>query len=119
MAEPHLSALRAIMAQMEAGGGETDAVVCKHFFSGAVAYIDEHVFMSLSPVGLALKMSQADCATLFAQGATPLRYFPKAPIKKGYAVLPSHVADNQDALDVWIARSMAFVRQQAASNLKK
>ena len=85
-------------------------VSCKHFFSGAAAYTGGQIFMSLSPVGLALKLPEADCAALFEQGATALRYFPKAPVKKGYAVLPAEVVEDEAGLAGWVVRSLAFAR---------
>ena len=66
--------------------------------------------MMLTPVGLALKLPEADRATLFGQGAKPLQYFPKAPVKKEYAVLPAQVAGDRDILSRWILRSIDFVR---------
>ena len=66
--------------------------------------------MSLSPVGLALKLADDDCALLLNQGATPLKYFPKAPIKKGYVVLSAQLIEDEKELSGWIKRSMEFVR---------
>ena len=54
----------------------------KHFFSGAASYIDNVMFASLTPVGLALKLPDKYRVDLLQQGVAPLRYFPKAPIKK-------------------------------------
>ena len=38
--------------------------------------------MTLTPVGLALKLPERDRTDLLTTGASPLKYFPKAPIKK-------------------------------------
>ncbi len=110
MAEPYLSELQSIVEQANLPREETDGIRCKHFFGGAAAYIDGHIFMTLTTVGLALKIPQNDRATLFEQGAKPLRYFPKAPVKKDYAVLPSQLVNDQDVLSGWISRSIEFVR---------
>ncbi len=60
---------------------------CQHFFSGAAMYAGGVICVSLTPVGLAFKLPEAMCAKLIAAGgAAPLKYFPKAPIKKGYAL---------------------------------
>ncbi|MFV2092760.1 MAG: TfoX/Sxy family protein [Hyphomicrobiales bacterium] len=94
MAQPYLETLTKLVGNLE----NPSQVACKHFFSGAAAYVDGHIFMSLSPIGLALKLPENVCQSLFAQGATPLRYFPKAPIKQGYAVLPEPMIADRNSL---------------------
>lgn len=106
MAEPYLSELKTLVAQA-CKARISDSITCKHFFSGAAAFLDGKIFMSLSPVGLALKLSDEDCNSLINEGATPLRYFPKAPIKKGYVILPDRIAKNRKGLPLWIMRSIA------------
>ncbi len=110
MAEPHLSKLQSIIEQSSAQCNLMKAVSCKHFFGGAAAYIDDQIFMSLSPVGLALKLPEADCTKLFEKGGTDLRYFPKSPVKKGYVVLPSCLIEDSNVLIDWILRSMKYVK---------
>ena len=85
-------------------------VECKHFFSGAAAYADGRIFASLTPAGFALKLPAESCAALTMRGATPLRYFAKAPIKKDYVVLPKELADNDEALAPWIEESIRFAQ---------
>ena len=82
---------------------------CKRFFSGAAAYADGRIFMSLTPVGLAVKLAQPDKEALMRMGGTALRYFPKAPVKKAYVVVPENLAANTDSLEPWLARSVAYV----------
>ena len=111
MAEPYLSELRSIVEQASVPRGLANNILCKHFFSGAAAYVDGHILMTLSPVGLALKLPEDARNTLFKQGAKPLQYFPKAPVKKDYAVMPSHLIDDNKILGCWISRSIDFVRK--------
>ncbi len=111
MAEPYLKELRALVERLSFARDEAADLVCKHFFSGAAAYAGGHICMSLTPAGLALKLPPADCEALVAHGAKPLRYFPKAPVKKDYVVLPARITADEDALRDWIARSIAFVRR--------
>ncbi len=85
------------------------AVDCRRFFGGAAAYVDERIFMSLTPVGLAVKLSAEDRTALMNLGGTPLRYFPKAPVKKAYAVVPPGMAADAAALAPWATRSIAYV----------
>ena len=62
---------------------------CRHFFSGAAAYREEAIVATLTPVGLAFKVStEVHDAVLAEGGAVPLRYFPESPIKKNYGALP-------------------------------
>jgi len=106
MAEPHLTELRLIAQQWMLHSDNFGSIVCKHFFSGAAAYKDNQIFMSLSPVGLALKLPEAECAALIANGATELQYFSNSPIKKGYVVLPTALVEDHAVLMGWVKRSI-------------
>ena len=110
MAEPYLRDLQDLLAAAAPKGGRVVTVTCKHFFSGAAAYVDGYIFMSFTPVGLALKLPEAARAELRKQSAKPLRYFPKGPIKKDYVVMPKRLAGNAAALSPWIAQSIAFAQ---------
>jgi TfoX/Sxy family transcriptional regulator of competence genes len=98
--------LKAVLAKLSG----SDDISCRHFFSGAAAFVDGHIFMSLSPAGLALKLPKEDCRTLFEQGGKPLRYFPKAPVKKDYVILPPRLVNDESALADWILSSIKSVR---------
>lgn len=108
MAEPYLSELQAIIDGLGVQSQASGDILCKHFFSGAAAYVNGAIFMSLTVHGLALKLPQDDLDTLFDQGAKPLQYFPKAPVKKDYAVLPPDLVADAAGLSDWVARSIAF-----------
>lgn len=110
MAEPYLHDLQELLAAAAPKRGRGATVTCKHFFAGAAAYVDGRIFMSFTPVGLALKLPEAARANLRTQGAKPLRYFPKGPIKKDYVVVPEHLATDPTALSPWIAQSMAVAQ---------
>ena len=110
MAEPYLNNLLQLIQSLPISGQDRAQIICKHFFSGAAGYIDEKIFISLSPAGLALKLPQSDCDVLLDKGASPLRYFPKAPVKKGYVVLPPDIAEDQEKAGKWITKSLSFVR---------
>ncbi|MEH6524730.1 MAG: TfoX/Sxy family protein [Sneathiella sp.] len=109
MAEPYYSALQHLAETNKLLTSRSQDLSCKHFFSGAAAYIDKHIFLSISPVGLALKLSDEDCTALFELGGTQLRYFPKAPVKKGYVVLTENIVEDEEDLNSWIMRSIAFI----------
>ena len=86
MAEPYRQRLSDIAARDLPAKGAV--VECKHFFSGAALYAEGGIFATLTPVGLALKLPPKRRYALLRVGGKPLRYFPKAPIKKDYVVLP-------------------------------
>jgi len=113
MAEPYLTRLRSIVERSRPPARSRDRILCKHFFGGAAGYADGRIFMTLTTVGLALKLPEDDRNTLFAEGAKPLGYFPQAPLKKEYVLLPSRVVDDESALWDWVSRSIAFVTNGA------
>ena len=110
MVDSYLRALRSIL---DSGGLDLErstTIECKHFFSGAAAYADGRIFMTLTPVGLALKLRLPDRAALLDQGAAPLRYFPGAPVKKDYVVIPESLCSDDSALVPWISASVEFCK---------
>ena len=106
MVESYVRELRSILDAAVPDPRRSATIECRHFFSGAAAYVDGRIFISLTPAGLALKLSASDRAALLEQGATPLRYFPKAPIKKDYAVVPESTRGDDMALARWIDASV-------------
>ena len=103
MARPYLEKLTALTG----GLGLPGAVVCKHFFSGAAAYVNGQIFMSLSPAGLALKLPEEQRSALMERGGKPLRYFPKAPIKRGYVVLSAPMVADLPGLGLLVEQAIA------------
>ncbi|HYT15342.1 MAG TPA: TfoX/Sxy family protein [Burkholderiales bacterium] len=83
---------------------------CRHFFSGAAIYADGRICMSFTTAGFALKLPQEARNTLVKeQGAKPLRYFPKAPIKKDYVILPKAMLKDMRTLRRWVKVSIEYV----------
>jgi TfoX/Sxy family transcriptional regulator of competence genes len=108
MAKAQLEALQGLVDRILADQSAAGTIVCKHFFSGAAAYVDGQIFMTLTPAGLALKLSEPDRTQLMTLGAAALRYFPNAPIKKDYVVAPDSVVGDDAALTHWALASIAF-----------
>ena len=119
MVDSYLRELRSIVDAVGPDLERSAAIECKHFFSGAAAYVDGRIFMTLSPGGLALKLRASDRAALFDRGATPLRYFPGAPIKKDYAVIPESISSDDAALAPWINASVEFCRTLPAPRRRR
>ncbi len=108
MVVAHLTTLRSLLERAASGHESEIKFECKHFFSGAAAYANGRIFMTLTSVGLALKLPPASQAVLIGKGAKPLRYFPTGPIKKDYVVVPKPMVSDVDALAPWIAKSVLF-----------
>ena len=108
MVEAYRRDLLALIERVQPIGGRSGAIECKHFFGGAAGYVDGRIFVTLTKGGLALKLPEHRRAALAEKGARPLRYFPTAPIKKNYVVLPENVARNDDALRPLFAESVSY-----------
>ncbi len=109
MAQEYLEKLQAMLAPVAAALPRGVELEVKHFFGGAAAYAQGRICISLTPVGLAMKLSEADRRRLTKQGATPLRYFPKGPVKQDYVVVPRAIRDNRRRLKTWARRSIEHV----------
>ncbi|HEY5047611.1 MAG TPA: TfoX/Sxy family protein [Rhizomicrobium sp.] len=89
-------------------------------FGGIGAYAFGRMFMSLSDVGLALKLGEAERHELLRlKGAKPLQYEPDAPPSKSYVVVPETMLSEPKTLQSWIAKSAAFARTQEPRRRKK
>ena len=111
MVERYRFELEDIVDRFEVAQKMSVDIECRHFFSGAAAYADGRIFMSLSPAGLALKLPKAEREKLLAVGGGPLRYFPQAPVKKDYVVLPDNIATDADARDPLIEKAVAHCQE--------
>ncbi len=108
MVDRYLQELETLLDSLRASARDSAVIEARHFFSGAAAYADGRIFMSLTPAGLALKLAEADCADLRALGGRSLQYFPKAPVKKDYVVVPDDIAGDPAALSDWIGKSVGY-----------
>ena len=102
--------MAATLAAATSGLDREITIECRHFFSGAAAYANERIFMTMTSVGVALKLPQESQAELTRRGGKPLRYFPRGPIKKDYLILPSRIVHDVDALAPWVIKSVQFVQ---------
>ena len=108
MVETYRRDLISLMARAQPVKGLGGRIECKHFFGGAAGYVNGRIFVTLTPVGLALKLPEDRCAALLKLGATPLRYFPKAPIKKDYVILPEGLARDAKTMRPLLAQSVGY-----------
>jgi len=66
--------------------------------------------MLLTTVGFALKLPEESRNALVKErGAKPLRYFPKAPVKKDYVILPKVMLRDMKTLRRWMMVSIKYV----------
>ena len=110
MAKEYLEKLLAFIETTTAGGNKNINLECKHFFSGAALYSEKRICISLTPVGLAIKLPEETIKKLLKnKKAVPLRYFPKGPIKKDYVLFPSGVEKGGKALNNYVSESIEYV----------
>jgi TfoX/Sxy family transcriptional regulator of competence genes len=108
MTKEHLERLEALAAPLQDALPPGVYLDCLHFFSGAAAYVNSNIFMTLTPVGLAMKLPEEARQELVEAGGKALRHFPVGPIKKEYVVVPGAIADDPDRLHVWAMQAIDY-----------
>lgn len=99
MAEPFLSDLALMVNEWSESEDTIGPFECRHFFSGAAAYRNGAIVATLTPVGLAFKVSSEVHDALIADGsAQPLQYFSKSPVKRDYVLFPEGVVSASQAI---------------------
>jgi hypothetical protein len=92
MAKEYLEKLSVFIEKARADISKDIQLECKHFFSGAALYAEQRICISLTPVGLALKLpDETKNKLLKNKKAIPLRYFAQGPIKKDYVLFPTGI----------------------------
>ena len=93
IAEPYLTDLKKLADQWMEADDRVGVLECRHFFSGGAVYRDDKIVATLTPVGLAFKVTPEVHDELLGSGrAAPLRYFPNAPVKRDYVLFASEAA---------------------------
>jgi TfoX/Sxy family transcriptional regulator of competence genes len=78
-------------------------------FGGIMGYANRRAFVSLSHVGLALKLPpEAQEELLRIPDARRLQYSPKEPVSKQYIVVPMIYLNKPKQLRLWVERSIKF-----------
>ena len=110
MAQEYFDKIIELISPIIEGKHSSVNFVFKHFFSGAALYANDKICMTLSPAGFAVKLPGEQRESLIKdQGAIKLRYFPKAPIKKDYVILPDNITNDQAALSKIVDVCIIFV----------
>lgn len=111
MAEPYLTDLSTMAAVWMDSDDRVGVLDCRHFFSGAAAYRENSIVVSLTPVGLAFKVKAEVREDLLTSGrASALRYFPNAPIKRDYVLFPTSSVDAHEAVRLIVGNAGAIER---------
>ena len=109
MAKEYLDKLSAFIDKAALDCFDGIFLECKHFFSGAALYADKKICITLTPVGLAMKLPEETKNKLLEnKTAIPLRYFPKGPIKKDYALFPDGIENDEKALYKYVKESVEY-----------
>ena len=108
MVSGYIKALWPLLTTAASGLDREVRIECKHFFGGAAAYANGCIFMTLTSVGVALKLPEESRAEVTHLGGMPLLYFPKGPLKKDYVIIPDRIATDGDAIAPWIIKSVLF-----------
>ena len=120
MVKEYLEKLSELINQAKLDKLKNVKLEIKHFFSGAAVYVNSSICITLTPVGLAIKLPEQLRNNLIKQkGAKPLRYFPKGPIKKDYAVLSEYMLADIKKLRPWLKTSIEYVNKNGKTNNKK
>ncbi|NQY74404.1 MAG: TfoX/Sxy family protein [Candidatus Margulisbacteria bacterium] len=120
MTKEYLETLSAFIEKVQPDNPENIHLECKHFFSGAALYAEGRICITLTPVGLALKLPEESANKLLRnKEATPLRYFPKSPIKNGYVLFPGGVENEGETLHKYVKESISHVLTLSKPKRKK
>lgn len=116
MAKQYFDKLSAFVTRALAESPENTKLECKHFFSGAALYADRQICITLTPVGLAIKLPEKIRQQLFQNKiATRLRYFPAGPIKKEYALFTHGIVEGDEALFTYAKAGIKYVLELSKS----
>ena len=110
MAHEYLKQLTVFIDQIKGERYDNIPLVCKHFFSGAALYADNRICITLTPVGLAVKLAQHSREKLLVSNqAIALKYFPKGPIKKDYVLFPDGLKTGHKLSNRYARESINYV----------
>ena len=110
MAKEYLEKLSTFIEKATSNCTNKIVLECKHFFNGAALYADERICITLTPLGLAIKLPEGTKDKLLkSKKAIPLRYFEKGPIKKDYVLFPGFGTKSNNALYKYAKASIDYV----------
>ena len=112
MAKEYFEKLSELIKRAKLGKLKNAKLEIKHFFSGAAVYVNSSICITLTPVGLAIKLPEQLRNKLIKQkGSKPLRYFVKGPIKKDYVALSESMLTDIKNLRLWLKTSIEYINK--------
>ena len=116
MAEPYVTRLAQIVAELGPLQAQGATLESRHFFSGAALYADGKILASLSPAGFAVKLPPDTRKRLIEEGkATEFRFFTTGPVKREYVALSESTVADEESMRGLIASSIDYVLDTSAS----
>ena len=113
MAKKYLEKLSTLIKKAVPNQLKSIKLECRHFFSGAALYANGKICVTLTPKGFAIKLPGKNIEKLLKEKkAKKLRYFPKAPIKKDYAVLSKSMYDDLKILRHYIKMGIKNITKE-------
>ena len=110
MAHEYLKQLTVFIDQIKGERYDNIPLVCKHFFSGAALYANNRICITLTPVGLGVKLPpQSREKLLDSNQAIALKYFPKGPIKNDYVLFPDGLKTENKLSSGYALESIYYV----------
>jgi TfoX/Sxy family transcriptional regulator of competence genes len=92
----------------------------RSMFGGIGVYANDRMCVSLSDIGLALKLAPADQEMLLKRkGAKRLQYEPSMPPSKSYIVVPDTILADRKELGHWLGLSAAHVAAAPAAKPRR
>lgn len=106
-------ALQQRLEEVLGASREAHEVTFKPMFGGVTGYTRGRNFVSLSNVGLALKLDAEQREALLKEpGARPLQYDPSMPPSKHSVTVPDVMLDDTDRLRAWVEKSITYCQTQ-------
>ena len=110
MAEPYLERLTQMVERLELPRTSDISIEPRHFFSGAALYANRKICVSLSPMGLAVKLPVGIREKLISEGnGTEFRFFASGPIKREYVAISETILKDDEVLRKLLISSINFV----------
>ncbi len=89
-------------------------------FGGITGYTRGRNFLSLSNVGIALKLDANQRAALFTlPGARPLQYEPAGPLSRSSVVFPDDLIADDVQLREWLLKSITYCQSLSVSTSRR
>ena len=117
MTKKYLEKLSSVIKKAVPNQFKNIKLECRHFFSGAALYANGKICATLTPQGFAVKIPEKNIEKLLKEKkAKKLRYFPKAPIKKGYVVLSAELINDLKILRYYTKMGIKNIIKEEIKN---